>query len=120
MDRIILRDIICQANVGVSEQERAHEQAVFVEAELFLDLQAAGKTDDLTLSVDYVAVHQTVKKSAEGRSYQLLETLVEDAASALLEAFAVSRVVVRARKRDLKGPDGPLHATVEITRRRDA
>ena len=106
--------------MGVSEQERANEQAVFVEAELFLDLKPAGKTDDLALTVDYVAVHQTVKKSAEGRSYQLLETLAGDAANALFEAFAVSRVVVRARKRDLKGPDGPLHATVEITRRRDA
>ncbi len=120
MDRIILQDIVCQANVGVSEQERAKEQAVLVEAELFLDLKPAGKTDSLALSVDYVAVHQTVKKSAEGRSYQLLETLVEDAAKALFEAFAVSRIVVRARKRDLKGPDGPLHATVEITRQRDA
>ena len=120
MDRIILQDIVCQANVGVSEQERAKEQAVLVEAELFLDLKPAGKTDSLALSVDYVAVHQTVKKSAEGRSYQLLETLVENAAKALFEAFAVSRIVVRARKRDLKGPDGPLHATVEITRQRDA
>ena len=120
MDRIILRDIVCQASVGVSEQERAHEQAVLVEAELFLDLKPAGKTDDLALSVDYVAIHQTVKKSAGGRSYHLLETLAEDTANALFEAFAVSRVVVRARKRDLKGPGGPLHATVEITRKRDA
>ncbi len=120
MDRIILQDIVCQANVGVSEQECAKEQAVLVDAELFLDLKPAGKTDSLALSVDYVAVHQTVKKSAGGRSYQLLETLVEDAAKALFQAFAVSRVVVRARKRDLKGPDGPLHAIVEITRQRDA
>jgi len=120
MDRIILRDILCQANVGVSEQERATGQAVLVEAELFLDLKPAGKTDDLALAVDYVAIHQTVKKSAEARSYQLLETLIEDAASALLESFPVSRVVVRARKRDLNGPDGPLHATIEITRQRDA
>ena len=120
MDRIILQNIICQANVGVSEQERATKQAVIVEAELFLDLKPAATSDDLALSVDYVAIEQAVKKSAEGRSYRLLETLSQDIAKALFEAFAISRVVVRVRKRDLMGPDGPLHATVEITRNRDA
>ena len=120
MDRIILRDIVCQAKVGVGEEERAYEQAILVEAELFLDLKPAGTTDDLALSVDYVAIQETVKQSAQGRSYQLLETLVEEAANSLFEAFPVSQVVVRARKRDLKGPAGPLHATVEITRKRDA
>ncbi len=120
MDRIILRDIICQANVGVSEQERATKQAVIVEAELFLDLKPAATTDDLAMSVDYVAIDQTVKKSVEGRGYQLLETLLEDVAKALFEAFAILQVVIRVRKRDLKGPDGPLQATVEITRKRDA
>ena len=120
MDRIILREIVCQANVGVSEQERANEQAVLVEAELFLDLQPAGTADELALSVDYVAIEQTVKKSVEGRSYQLLEKLSQDIAKALFEAFAISRVVIRVRKRDSMGPNGPLHATVEITRNRDA
>ena len=120
MDRIILQNIVCQANVGVSEQERATKQPVIVEAELFLDLKPAATTDDLAMSVDYVAIDETVKKSAEARSYQLLETLLEDVAKALFEAFAILQVVIRVRKRDLKGPDGPLHATVEITRKHDA
>jgi len=120
MDRIILRDIVCQANAGVSEQERATKQTVIVEAELVLDLKPAGTKDDLAMSVDYVAIEQAVKKSVEGRSYQLLETLLEAAAKALFEAFAITQVVVRVRKRDLMGPNGPLHATVEITRNRDA
>ena len=87
MDRIILRDIVCQANVGVSQTERAKPQAVILEAELFLDLKPAGTADELALSVDYVAIQQTIQESAHGKSYQLLETLAEDAADALFQRF---------------------------------
>ena len=120
MDRIILRDIVCQAKVGVSQTERASPQAVILEAQLFLDLKPAGTADELALSVDYVAIQQTIQKCAHGKSYRLLETLAEDAADALFQRFAISQVIVRVRKRDLVGPEGPLWAAVEITRKRHA
>lgn len=119
-DKVILRDVRVGANVGVSEQERNLPQDVLFDAELHLDLAPAAVADDLSLTPDYAEVAALLRSTAAERSYHLLETMAEVAASALLLRFEPERVVVRVRKADLRDVHGPLNAAIEITRPRHA
>jgi len=117
-DRIELRNMRFRGRHGVYEHERRTDQPFEVDVELHLDLAPAGRTDDLALTVDYGQVHAICRRIIEGPSHQLLESLGERIAEAILDAHRVREVVVRVRKPavDLGGPLD--WAGVEITRTR--
>jgi dihydroneopterin aldolase len=104
----------------VLEEEQIQAQPFEVDVEVYLDLGPAGRTDDLSRTVDYRGVFEICRAVVEGPSCRLLEALAERIAARLLAAFelaGVSEVVVRVRKPRVSLP-GPLdHAAVEITRR---
>ncbi len=53
MDKIHLREISCQAHIGVTEEERTVAQRILLDLILHLDLEPAAQTDDLEKTVDY-------------------------------------------------------------------
>jgi len=93
MDSIIARGLTFQACHGVAAQEKIQPQTFIVDVEISLDLQAAGLSDDLQLSVNYDRVYHLVKKIAEEKSYALIEALAEDIAGQLLSAFILIQAV---------------------------
>ncbi len=103
---------------GVEESERELGGRFAIDVELYLDLEPAGRTDDLTKTIDYKAVYDLVRRMESSRRYQLLEALAHDVAESILTNFAVEKVVVRARKQSV--PLGGLidHTEVEIQRGR--
>jgi len=105
---------------GVEESERARGGRFAIDVELYLDLEPAGRSDDLNNTVDYKAVYKLVESIQSGRRYQLIEALAHDVAEALLANFDVDEVVVRARKQSV--PLGGLidHTEVEIRRCRQS
>jgi 7,8-dihydroneopterin aldolase/epimerase/oxygenase len=118
-DRIELRAMRFEGRHGVSEAERAVPQPFEVAVELELDLEPAGRSDVLGLTVDYGAVFHLVAGIVERRSFRVLEALAEAVADAILaEQPRADAVVVRVRK--LRPPiDGMLAwAGVEIRRAR--
>lgn len=118
-DRIDLDGMVFQASHGVHEHEKLTNQRFEVDVELLLDLQPAGLEDDLARTVDYAAVHETVKTIVESTTFNLIEALAEAIAHELLADFAaVEEVVVRVRKPEVQ-LGGPLDfAGVQIRRRR--
>lgn len=87
------------AHVGVPEEERARPQ--MLEATLrfkMAEVTAAAETDDLERTVDYDAVAQRAKAIAAERPRRLIETLAEDLAVGLMEAFGLPRIEVGLRK----------------------
>jgi dihydroneopterin aldolase len=120
VDRIILAGMRFYGYHGVYPEEARLGQSFTVDVELYLDLRAAGQTDDLRKTVDYGKVYATVKRLVEGRPFKLIEALAEHVAAQVLEGFApVAEVVVRVHKPNAPIP-GPLDAvTVEIRRRRE-
>jgi dihydroneopterin aldolase len=118
-DRIVLADLVFRARHGVEPREKLEDQAFDVDIELELDLEPAGRSDDLGLTVDYSAVYETVRGIVEGPAVDLIETLAERIASAVLAGYAlVDAVIVRVRKPEVR-LGGPLRAAgVEIRRRR--
>jgi dihydroneopterin aldolase len=119
VDRIIVPDIPLQARVGITDAERAKEQAVLVDVELGLDLGRAGTADELERTVDYEKVCDVVADTVRARPYRLIETMAETCARALLGAWpAVAEVRVRVKKPGALRARGVPYAAVEVVRRR--
>ena len=70
MDKIILKGIQFHGYHGVTEAERQLGQKYEIDLELMTDLSAAGKTDDLTHTINYAQVVQLAIEIGTQRSFQ--------------------------------------------------
>ena len=121
MDKIFLRGMTFAARHGVLPNEHETYQRFVVDADLMLDLHAAGKHDDLADTVNYVEVYEIVRRTIEGAPKNLIEALAEEIADRMLAAFAVMRSV----RITVHKPSAPIHGifsdvAVCITRERKA
>ena len=118
MDKIILKGIQFHGYHGVAEAERQLGQKYEINLELMTDLSAAGKTDDLTHTIDYAQVVQLVIEIGTQGSFQLFEALAEKIAGEILTQFQIEEVRITAKK--LSPPIEPTltYAGVEIHRTR--
>ena len=120
MDTIELRGLTFYGYHGAFAEERQLGQRFVVDVRLGLDLGEAGRLDDLSRTVDYGQVAQTVRSIVEGTPFRLIEALAEALAMAILAGHpAVQEIFVRVEK-----PSAPVAAApsglvaVEIRRRR--
>ena len=119
MDRIRLHNMIFYAYHGVYGAEKELGQKFAVDVELELDLQPAGRSDDLDLAVDYSGVYAVVRDIVEEGDFSLLEGLAETIAQEILGSFSsVDGVTVRVRKPHVAMGGLLDYAEVEIHRRR--
>jgi dihydroneopterin aldolase len=118
-DRIVLTNLRFDARHGVHAWERETAQPFEVDVESWLDLEPAGRTDDLARTIDYGLLYDAVADVVGGPSRNLLESLAAAVADEVLARFpTVDAVVVRVRKPAVR-LGGPLdHASVEIHRGR--
>jgi 7,8-dihydroneopterin aldolase/epimerase/oxygenase len=120
-DRIVLTNMVFPGRHGVGDSERASAQPFEVDVEVVRDLAAAGRADDLAVTIDYGEVFRICRSVVEGPSKHLVEALAEEIAARVLALGpqpGADEVIVRVRK-----PAVPLagqldHAGVEIVRRR--
>ncbi len=75
MDTITLNELRCRAIIGTLPAEREHRQELRIDVELYLDLDAASRSDDLADTVDYSEIERRVVAVAENSQFQLLEAL---------------------------------------------
>ena len=121
-DRILLEGMVFHGYHGTLPAERELGQPFVVDVELRLDLRPAALSDDLTRSVDYGEVHRRAKEIVEGPPVNLIETVAERIAAAVLENYPlVEAARVKVVKPDVRLDDTVLTGSaVEILRRRDA
>lgn len=114
MDSLRLLDIDCRSGIGVTSEERARPQPIRVDLHLSLDLEAAGNSDSIDLTVDYVNVVARVRAIAAAREYRLVEALARTLCRRLLEENPIERVQVTVRKRpeELEGKLGEVAVTM--------
>ncbi len=116
-DRISLRGLRFLGRQGVTLEERMEPQPIEVDIEMWADLEAAARSDDLADTVDYSAVFALVASIVESESFRLIEALAARIADEVLRSQpAVVSVEVRVRK-----PQAPLPGafeTVEASLRR--
>ncbi|MDY0394868.1 dihydroneopterin aldolase [Virgibacillus halophilus] len=89
---------------GLFPEENKLGQPFIADVTLFLDLRAAGQTDEMNDSVDYGQVYGLIKERVEGEAKNLIESLAEDVASDLLRSFEL----VQACKVRITKPNPPI------------
>jgi len=117
-DCIRIMNMTFYGHHGVEESERELGGRFAVDVEMYLDLEPAGSTDDLSKTVDYKAVYKLVRQMESARNYELVEALAHDVAESIMAQFAVDEVVVRVRKQSV--PLGGLIDYTEAEIRRSA
>ncbi len=119
MDKMYLSEMEFYGYHGVLDEETKLGQRFVVDIELSLDLQHAGRTDDLHSTVNYAEVYEKTKEIVEGPPYQLIESVAEKIATEILATFSL----VKQCKIKVMKPNPPIHGhyrhvAVEITRGR--
>jgi len=117
-DRIALRAMRFAGQHGVGDAERALPQEIEVDLEVEADLAAAGRADDLALTINYSPLVRICRRVVEERSFHLLEGIAETIADEVLATTTASAVTVRVRKLAVPIDVDMDHAEVEIRRLR--
>jgi len=97
-DKIFIEGMLFYGYHGVNQEERVLGQRFVVDLQLFRDLGEAGRSDDLSQTVNYASVFKAAREIVEGPPANLIETVAERLAAAVLERFPVDAVQVRVRK----------------------
>jgi 7,8-dihydroneopterin aldolase/epimerase/oxygenase len=118
-DRIYLHEMVFMGRHGVTDEERAEAQQIEVDLDVALDLSVAGRTDDLSDTVDYAELFTLCRDVVEERSFHLLEGIAEAiAADVLAHHPRIERATVRVKKPGLPIEGEIEHAGVVIERGR--
>ena len=85
--------------IGAFDAERQFPQIVELDIELKADVYEAAKTDDLTKTIDYMAVRELILAMGQEGEWKLLEKLVSDLGQEILSHFSlVQEITIRAKK----------------------
>lgn len=116
VDEIALTGLRVFGHHGVFDHERRDGQEFIVDARLYVDTAAAAASDDVADTVHYGEVAERIAAIVAGEPVNLLETLAQRIADAVLTFAGVRMVAVTVHK-----PQAPIPLTfsdVSITIRR--
>jgi FolB domain-containing protein len=103
--RLFLTGITCSGRHGANPGERDEPQDFVVD----LDVEVEAGGDDLTETADYRTVIRTARATVQEQSFDLLETLANAVANAVLALDGVAKVAAivhkpgAARSNDVQG-----------------
>ena len=120
-DVIELRDLRCEAVVGVLERERVQAQPLSFDIDVHRPFEMAAVNDDLERTTNYAAVLSLACRVASDGRFLLLEALAYRVADEILALDrSIDRVTVAVRK--LRAPVDEEVATVGVrcTRSRES
>lgn len=118
LDRIQVSGIRAFGYHGVFPEERRDGQEFRADVTLWVDTRPAAASDDVADTVHYGEVSEAVAAVLAGEPVNLVETLSQRVADAVLAFAGVQRVTVTVHK-----PDAPItvpfdDVTITITRER--
>ena len=102
-DRIVLAGVTARGNHGVLDVEKRDGQTFVVDVTMTLDLEPAGRSDDLSATVNYAEIAADVVARITGPSFDLIERLAELIADDVLRHDLVESVEVVVHK-----PEAPV------------
>lgn len=117
-DRIYLDEVVVMARVGAGKRERGLPQPIRLTIVMDFDTRAAGRSDNLADTLNYVMAYETVLRVVQARPFALLEALCEQIAEELL-ALKAEAVRVKASKERNPIPGMQGRVAVEIERHRE-
>ncbi len=117
MQGIKIHSIHVDCHVGPEPEERAHPQRIAFTLFLEVDLTAAGKDDEMSLTVDYRGATDLVVSTASSSPFRTLEGLAYAAGRAILEQYAlVSSLSITVAKPGVPGRAQRVTITLQLER----
>ena len=104
-DRIELQGLVVRGNHGVFDHERRDGQDFVVDITVWIDLNAAAASDDLSDTVDYGVLAQRATDIVAGPARQLIESVGGEIADDVMRDERVHAVEVVVHK-----PSAPIPA----------
>jgi|JI8StandDraft_2_1071088.scaffolds.fasta_scaffold13810_4 dihydroneopterin aldolase len=113
-DRIVVKKIAVFAYHGLYAEEARLGQRFNISLECWLDLAAAGQSDDITKGVSYADLVGTVQEIAVGERFHIIEALGERIAETILaQQPLINEIAVTVEKPAAAIP--ALFETIEVT-----
>jgi 2-amino-4-hydroxy-6-hydroxymethyldihydropteridine diphosphokinase len=97
-DRIMIRDLLVRAILGINPDERVKRQDVLINVTLDVDTRPAAATDAIDDAVNYSALTHEITTLSEGTRYHLIEKLVTEIAWLCLDDRRVQAATVTVDK----------------------
>jgi len=98
MSKITIVDLEVQYCVGVTDEERAKPQRLLVTVDMTFDFSSAAVSDRIERTINYQTVAEDLLKFGEGRSWKLVEKVVDNIAERVLTEYKPQAVLVEVKK----------------------
>uniref|UniRef100_A0ACD6AE56 Uncharacterized protein n=1 Tax=Avena sativa TaxID=4498 RepID=A0ACD6AE56_AVESA len=120
-DKLILRGMQFHGFHGVKQEEKTLGQKFVIDVDAWMDLAAAGDSDDISHTISYTEIYRIAKGIVEGPSHNLLESVAQSIANSTLLKFPqISSVRVKVEKPHVAVQGVVDYLGVEILRCRKA
>jgi dihydroneopterin aldolase len=113
VDKITIWDLEVNAQIGVTEAERAQAQRLLITVVMERDLAEAGRTDTEAATTPYDVVAALIRQVVAARPRKLIEVVAEEIAAAILNRALAVSVTVQVKKFSV--PDAQ-YVAIEIRR----
>ncbi|NNE43982.1 MAG: dihydroneopterin aldolase [Gemmatimonadetes bacterium] len=118
--RITLSDMGVMGFHGHLAAEKELGQRFELDVELYVDVDAAGESDNLDDAVNYEKVYKLVESIVADNRFNLLEALATEIADTVYEEFDVEGLTLRIRKPHVPYCPNLGHVEIEVERGRTA
>ena len=99
MDIIFLGGLEIKTIIGIYEWERETKQNVVLNIEMACDISKAAVSDNIVHALDYKTVSKRIISFVEASEFYLVEKLIEEIASIILNEFNVPWVKITLNKK---------------------
>lgn len=96
MDTLQIKALNVSTKIGVYAWEQRIKQQLLIDISMDTDLSAC--EDDLSKTIDYAALCETVTHFVEANSFQLIETVANEVAQLIQQQFNVAQITVAVSK----------------------
>ncbi|QDU11237.1 dihydroneopterin aldolase [Gimesia aquarii] len=115
-DQINISDLLLRAIIGINDEERDKKQDVLINLTLHVDLNEAGKSDDICDAVNYRTITKEIINLVENSQFELVEKMAAEVAKLCLKDERVLRATVRIEKPGALRFARSVGVTIERTR----
>ncbi len=97
-DRILIKDLLLRGIVGINDWEREKPQDILINATIFTDARAAGRSDEIADAFNYRTVTKAFIDYVESSNHRLVEALATGLARIAVMEMGAERIVLRVEK----------------------
>ncbi|MCI0416811.1 dihydroneopterin aldolase [bacterium] len=118
-DKIIIKGLHCSVRLGVKKEEQEVKRNCELDFWIYYDLSAAGRSDDLDLTVNYSKVIDIVQSLSQTVQYKLLESFAFRLFEEIFRNTTARRIRLRVKKMNPPIEARFQYVGVELVRNRE-